>query len=180
MARLTRRRVNQKGRTVGLDNFLMLPHFLLKSEAWRSLSPVGRALFIEVAQRWNGFNNGKIGLGIREAGQNIRVKHTTAVAAFRVLQERGFLVMTRDSSFDQKRLTREWRVTAFPVGDYRQPKALATKEYLRWRRPSENQNAGPFEDPHRNQTEPDRPQSQAEDVATGSPIGPISVTPASR
>ena len=57
----------------------MLPHFLLKSEAWESLKPVPRALFIEVAQRWNGFNNGRIGLGIREAGQAIHVKHTTAM-----------------------------------------------------------------------------------------------------
>jgi hypothetical protein len=167
MRRQTRRRVNQKGRTVGLDRFLQLQHFLLKSEAWKSLSPVERALFIEVAQRWNGFNNGRLGLGIREAGQAIHVKHTTASSAFRVLQERGFLVLTRDSSFDQKRLAREWRVTAFPMGDYRKPTALPTKQFMRWVPPPENQNAGPFEHPHRAELEPGQPHPQAENGATG-------------
>ena len=127
------------------------------SEAWKSLTPVPRALFVEVAQRWNGFNNGQIGLGIREAGRAIHVKHTTACWAFRVLQERGFLVLTRDSSFDQKRLAREWRVTAYPMGDYRNPTALATKEFMRWRPPTGNQNAGPFQHPHRTELEPDPP-----------------------
>jgi len=144
----------------------MLPHFLLKSEAWKSLTPVPRALFVEVAQRWNGFNNGRIGLGIREAGQAIHVKHTTACSAFRVLQERGFLVLTRDSSFDQKRLAREWRVTAFPLGDYRQPTAPPTREFARWRLPSENQNAGPSQHPHRTELEPDPLSSGAENAPT--------------
>ncbi len=152
-----RRRVNQKGRTVGVDRFLMLPHFLLTSEAWKSLTPAQRALFVEVAQRWNGFNNGRIGLGIREAGQAIHVKHTTAATAFRVLQERGFLVLMRDSSFDQKRLAREWRVTAFPSGDYQQPTAPPSLEFSRWRTPPDNQNAGPFQHPHRAKLEPDPP-----------------------
>ena len=147
----------------------MLSHFLLKSEAWASLSPVERALYIEVAQRWNGFNNGKIGLGIREAGKAIDVKHTTAGEAFRVLQERGFLVLTRNSSFDQKRLAREWRVTAFPMGDYRNPTARSTNEFARWRPPPENQNAGPFQHPHRAELEPDQPPSAAQNTSIECP-----------
>ena len=74
-----------------------------------------------------------------------------------MLQDRGFLVLTRDSSFDQKRLAREWRVTAFPMGDYRKPTAPATKEFSRWKPPSGNQNAGPFQHPHRTELEPDPP-----------------------
>jgi len=132
----------------------MLPHYLLKSEAWKSLSAVERALYIEVAQRWDGFNNGQIGLGIREAGRAIHVKHTTAGEAFRVLQERGFLELAQDSSFDQKRLAREWRVTAFPMGDYQKPTAPPTRDFCRWCPPSENQNAGPFEHPHRAEAGP--------------------------
>jgi len=143
------RRVNKTGRSVGVDRFLSLPHYLLKSEAWKSIGPVPRALFIEVAQRWNGFNNGRIGLGVREAGEALHVKHTTAGAAFKVLQDRGFLVLTKDSGFDQKRLAREWRVTAFPVGDSRAPSSPPSKEFLRWRPTDKKQNAGPFRDTHR-------------------------------
>ena len=136
------RRVDQTGRSVGVDRFLAMPHYLLKSAAWKSLAPTPRALFVEVAQRWNGFNNGSIGLGVREAGHALHVKHTTAGAAFKVLQERGLLELMRDSGFDQKRLAREWRVTAFAVGDYQAPTSRPTNDFLRWQAPFENRRQG--------------------------------------
>ena len=58
------RGVDATGRTIKRDRFLQLPHFLLTSEAWKSLNPIERTLFIEVAQRYNGHNNGEIGLGV--------------------------------------------------------------------------------------------------------------------
>src|SRR5690242_10676361 len=75
--RRTGMRHRKRARRVGVDRFLSLHHYLLKSAAWKSLRPVERALYIEVAQRWNGFNNGQIGLGVREAGEALHVKHTT-------------------------------------------------------------------------------------------------------
>jgi hypothetical protein len=139
------RRVNAKGRSVGSDRYLRLPHFMLSSAAWRSLEALPRALFIEVAAKYNGFNNGAIGLGIREAGAALHVKRQTAVNAFRVLQDRGFLLLAKESGFDQKRLAREWVVTLFPVGDER-----ASMDFMRWQPPDlEKQKLGPFGDTHR-------------------------------
>jgi hypothetical protein len=86
-------------------------------------------LFIEVAQRYNGHNNGEIGLGVREAGARLHIRPQTAGLAFSMLIERGFLKVARDSAFNVKsRLSREWTVTMFPRGDDR-----ATFDFMRWR-----------------------------------------------
>jgi hypothetical protein len=123
-----RRRVNAKGRSEGVDRFVMLPHYLLKSAAWRSLKPVERGLYVEVAQRFNGSNNGKIGLGQREAGMALHVRPQTAGRAFDRLVETGFLRMTRDSAFNMKnRLAREWAMTDWDIGDVHAP-----RDFMRW------------------------------------------------
>jgi hypothetical protein len=151
------RRVNATGRSTKPDRFLQLSHFLLASAAWRSLDPVARSLFVEVAQRYTGFNNGSIGLGVREAGVALHVKPETAGKAFKALQDRGFLVLQRESSFDQKRLAREWRLTIFPMGDCRAPTAPPTKDYVRWQ-PDQKQKLEPFGGTHRAVMEHDHGQ----------------------
>jgi hypothetical protein len=126
------RGVDATGRTIKRDRFLQLPHFLLTSEAWKSLSPIERTLFIEVAQRYNGHNNGEIGLGVRAAGEALHVRPQTVGNAFHVLIEAGFLKVGRDSAFNVKsRLAREWIVTLFPHGD-----RLASRDFMHWRPPT--------------------------------------------
>lgn len=122
------RGVDVTGRSIGRERFLALPHFMLKCAAWRSLSAIERCLFLEVAARYNGFNNGEIGLGVREAGEAIHVRPQTAGDAFKTLVKTGFLRLARNSAFNIKsRLSREWTVTLFPVGDERQ-----TCDFMRW------------------------------------------------
>ena len=121
---------------------------MLTSPAWRSLRPVARALFVELVQRYNGFNNGTIGLGQREAALVLHVKPHTVGEAFKELQDRGFIVMTKDSGFDHKRLTREWRITTLPIGDCRAPTARATNDYARWKPADEKQKPVPIRDTH--------------------------------
>ena len=127
-ARRVRGRVDATGRNVGTDRYLRLPHYLLKSPAWRSLRPLERALFVEVAQRYNGHNNGEIGLGVREAAQALHVRPQTAGRAFMGLVVKGFLRVGRDSAFNVKsRLAREWIVTLFPYGD-----DSHRNDFMRW------------------------------------------------
>lgn len=127
------RRPDATGRSRGTERHIQLPHFLLESAAWKSLKPVERALFIEVAQRYSGFNNGIIGLGVLEAGRELHVRKNTAGLAFRVLIERGFLAVTRHSTFGQKKLTREWRLTYKPMGPWDAPTSPPTNDFTRWR-----------------------------------------------
>ena len=49
------------------ERFVALRHWMLKSPAWRSLSPVERSLYVELAARYNGQNNGRIHYSVRDA-----------------------------------------------------------------------------------------------------------------
>lgn len=130
------RRADPKtGRTTGGEPFVRLLRFMLKSPAWQSLNCVERALMIEVMQRWSGFNNGTIDFGVVDAGRALHVKPHTAGKAFHVLVEKGFLIKARDSSFSQKKLTREWQVTCLPMGDVRAPTSPPSHAYMHWRAP---------------------------------------------
>lgn len=146
--RRPRRGVDQKGRTLGRDQFWKLDRWMLHSPAWMALLSVERALYIEVLQRYNGHNNGQIVLGVREAGEALHIKPHTAGRGFDYLVALGFLKVARQSAFSLKtREAREWAVTALAVGD-----ALPTKDFMHWRgerpdlHPPKKQNTVPFED----------------------------------
>jgi hypothetical protein len=61
----------------GSDRFIRLPHYMLKSPAWKLLSPNAKALLLEVWARHNGVNNGEISYAVREAAA-IGMHHSTA------------------------------------------------------------------------------------------------------
>jgi hypothetical protein len=49
------------------ERYVKLRYWLLNSQAWNSLSGNARALYVELAQRYNGSNNGRIPYSVREA-----------------------------------------------------------------------------------------------------------------
>jgi hypothetical protein len=138
------RGADAKGHSKRTARHVQVMTFLMESAAWRSLPPAPRALFFEVLRRYNGVNNGRIGLGVREAGRELHIKPQTAGTAFRALVERGFLVETQGASFHQKKLTREWRITCKPMGPADAPTAAPTEDYTRWRPAPEKQKPVPF------------------------------------
>jgi hypothetical protein len=72
-----------------------LYHWVMNSEAWRSLSPNARALYVEIAARYHGTNNGRIPFSVREAAEALHIGKNAAAAAFKELQDRGFLVIAK-------------------------------------------------------------------------------------
>lgn len=91
-----------------------LYHWFLKTEAWQSLSPNARALYIEIVTRYNGSNNGRIGFSVRDAAKLLHIGKNGAADAFVELQERGFIVVTKRSGFSLKtKKATEWRLTEF-------------------------------------------------------------------
>lgn len=122
------RRVDETGRSIGPPRFLKLEHWLLKTAAWCSLPPASRALYVAIAQRYNGSNNGEISMSVREAACLIHVAKDTAGHSFRELEEKGFLKRNLCGSFNWKRRhATTWILTEHPLGD--EP---ATKEFARW------------------------------------------------
>jgi hypothetical protein len=118
-----------------------LYHWFLKSDAWRSLSPIERALYVEIVTRYNGSNNGRIGFGVRDAAKGLHISKAGAARAFAGLQVCGFIVATKRSAFNIKtKMATEWRLTEF-CSDI--DGAFATKDFMKWV-PPEKQNTVPL------------------------------------
>lgn len=123
------RKVNATGRNE-TERFVKLDHWMLESASYAALRPVARALLVELARRFNGVNNGQIGLGEREAAERLGMTDRKAVRrAMAELQDAGFIVKTRAGGFNMKargdRRATEWRLTWLPCGDER-----STREFM--------------------------------------------------
>jgi DNA-binding transcriptional MocR family regulator len=112
--------------------------FMLASEAWQSLDPVARALYIEISRRYRGpnSNNGKIPYSVREAAAALNVSRNTANRGFHHLAERGFILPKTPSGFNCKgRTATEWLLTEFP-DDTQTGTNIATKDFMSWTPPA--------------------------------------------
>ena len=123
---------NRKGRSTNGPPFIQMYNYVFESPAFRALKPGPRALLFELIHRHDGKNNGRIGLGIREACKALRmVDHESVTKYFEALQAHGFIVLRKDSGFTLKmpdeRTAREWELTMYPVGI-----VGATKGFLNW------------------------------------------------
>ena len=61
----------------GAARFVQLSEWLQASEAWATLRPGPRALYIELKRRYNGSNNGEIYLSHRDAAEALNVHRNT-------------------------------------------------------------------------------------------------------
>lgn len=123
MAKRSRRRVKY-------EQHVRLHHWLLSTLAYRSLSPPARAVLVELMRVYNGTNNGRLALSVRDAGGACCISKNTAARAFDELADRGFIVQTKPGAFSVKfRLATEWALTEFrndATG------AMASKDFVRW------------------------------------------------
>ena len=104
-------KVNQTGRTK-TEAFIRLHRGVTKSKAWAGLSCEARCLLLEIWERHNGQNNGRIPFSHREARKALRIGARKVASAFGALQDRGFLILRAKGSFDLKvRHAAEWEIT---------------------------------------------------------------------
>jgi hypothetical protein len=122
------RKLRRRGPT---ERFVALRYYLLQSPAWRSLPGNARALYVELAARYNGSNNGRIPYSIRQAIEALHIGSHTAIRLLALLQDRGFIVCTKKGAFSMKavRDASEWRLTEYQ-DDVRPD--YPTKEFMRW------------------------------------------------
>jgi hypothetical protein len=90
--------------------FVRLFRFIKRSEAWHELSVYGRCALIELIDRYNGINNGMIGLGVRELADALKCSHGCAGNALRELDDSGLAHPVTGGLWRGKRAT-EWRLT---------------------------------------------------------------------
>src|SRR5438105_15630355 len=105
----------RKGRRPKSERFIALPYWLLKSPAWRALSPNAKAVLLHLWERHNGSNNGQMVYAVREAAE-IGITRSAAARALTELIDKGFLRVAQWSAFRVKtKEAREWELTAVPV-----------------------------------------------------------------
>src|SRR5689334_756669 len=109
---------HQKGKK-GEPRHVRLYHWLTDSAAWKDLNATARAVYVEIAKRYNGTNNGFIVYSVRQAAEELKIGKTTAAKAFADLQSHGFIVAEQRGAFHWKidvsglrhRPASEWRLT---------------------------------------------------------------------
>lgn len=157
----------KKCRPSAVVQYMNTPYVLLRSAAARHLSPAAFKVLFYVRLRYDGFNNGQIGFGARSGcyvpvpntpyleNLTIGLKPRTVSDALGELERAGFLVCTKPSSFGQKRLTKEWRLTFEGTKDV----PIPSREYMRITGPCRKPKAPKKQKPERVATLQDHLQS---------------------
>jgi hypothetical protein len=121
-----------KSQKKGVGRHVQLSEWLQSSEAWATLRPGPRALYIEMKRRFNGRNNGRIILSHRDAAKALSVHRNTVGPWFDELRERGFLRITRASCLGPSGVgqTSHWALEELPTDDMKS----APKEFMSWQK----------------------------------------------
>jgi len=105
---------------------------MLESVAWATLTANARAIYIQIAARYMGSNNGRIPYSVREAASALRISTATASRAIRQLEELGFIATVIKGAFSfKKRHATEWRLTEFPGDVPGHSLGVATKDFMK-------------------------------------------------
>lgn len=129
-----------KGKRSEEGQYIPLSYAQLKSPAWRSLSGAAVKVWLELHTRYNGGNNGKLHLSMREAAEILGLGKATVKRAFDELQAKGFLVLETPGNWYSRR-AHDWRLTSKPM-EGRTGKIAATLDWRIWK-PSQKQSHGP-------------------------------------
>jgi len=108
------RKHNAKGRRQSGPPFIQLFRHMLESEAWRTLKPAARAVYLSIAERYAGSNNGHLAASVRDLAAECLIDPKTVTASLNDLIERGLIERTQEGSFACKvRLAAEYRLTCY-------------------------------------------------------------------
>lgn len=110
--------------------FVGLPAAVLYSAAYQALSPTPRCILMELLGRFNGYNNGKIGMSYREMADRLDTKSLKSIGPAIVdLHSHGFIDVTAEGKW-KAREARLYRLTFISSGSNGQ--LAATNEYAHW------------------------------------------------
>ena len=115
----------------GVGRHVQLPEWLQASEAWATLKPGPRALYVELKRRYNGSNNGQIYLSHRDAAAALNVHRNTVGPWFDELQARGFIDLAQAPCLGPAGIGKAsvWALGEMPTSDGKP----AQRAFMRWR-----------------------------------------------
>lgn len=106
------RGVDPKGRSKTIP-FIKLHRGVTGSIAWRSLPTNARCVILEIWERHDGTNNGRIPMSVRELKTALGIGSDKVRDAINQAIDRGFLIRRQQGSFSVKnRSATEWEITA--------------------------------------------------------------------
>jgi hypothetical protein len=143
----------------GTGRHVQLPEWLQASEAWATMRPAPRALYIELKRRFNGSNNGEIYLSHRDAAEALNANRNSIGPWLKVLKERGFISLSTPPHLGSSGVGKasKWRLEELPTPDGKP----ATKSFMRWKE-KQNPRAKNRTPRHKKQdTKPDNAAQQA-------------------
>jgi hypothetical protein len=111
--------------------FIQIEHWVYDCEAWQSLKPGPKALYLALKRRFNGHNNGELFLSQRDAAKELSVGRDTVGKYYADLQDAGFIVQTVGHCLGPSGLgqSAKWALTEYPLN-----RASATKEFMSWKK----------------------------------------------
>ena len=114
--------------------FVQIKHYEYKCAAFNALSGDEFKIYFEMRTRYNGRNNGEIVYSNRQAGECIDKTHPVGGKALRRLAQLGFIKVTKNYGYSQKRLAREYEITAISLTPATKANRLpdGSKDFLRW------------------------------------------------
>lgn len=120
----------RRGRRPGGPRFVQLFYYVMDCAAFHALKPAERSVLLEIARRYDGTNNGRIGLSVREAAAHCNINKDTAARCFHRLVALGFIECAQEGGFNYKaRHSAEWRMTWQRCDRTGQ---IPTKAFLKW------------------------------------------------
>jgi hypothetical protein len=138
--------------------FVQIWHEVIESPAYQSLSVHAKATLVELCNRYNGVNNGRIPLSQREIGQRLRTGQHQAFRAMKDLAGHGLAIPERAGWFSPNHChSTEWRIT-FQATD-----KPATNEFRNWK-PASDAGAASLA-----QVRDEEPKKQNADAGAASP-----------
>lgn len=109
---------------------------MMATEAWETMPPGPRTLYLELKKRYNGHNNGAIFLSHRDAAKACSVHRNTVGGWFQTLEQRGFIVLTKGPHLGPSGVgvAATWALTEYPTKDG----LRATMAFKKWKSPAQN------------------------------------------
>jgi hypothetical protein len=133
MRRKRGKRTDAKGRSIGESRHVRLYRWMMRSNAWQSLSLAARCLLVEMYDLYDGTNNGRLFMSARDAGRRLGVGKTKGWRALHELRDKGFIRPHHEGYFQVKvRHATTWVLSEFEFAGQ-----VATKDFMRWRPPTE-------------------------------------------
>ena len=109
-----------------VDTFVQFPKYMQDSLGYKCLvlhCAGALAIYIDLAMRYNGVNNGEISYAVREGKTNLGINPNTVGKYLKALEHYGFIITTQKGSFNlKKRHASTYELTLWEVVGKHDPK----------------------------------------------------------